>query len=71
MKLTIKSNGKIHKAKTIRVSKDNKDIHSIEIDFETSDIFSDLEFWLEDEQGNYCDHLGVNVSKRNKLQAHK
>ena len=65
MKLTIKTNSKFNNAKIIPVNEDNNEIYSIELDFEKSDIFSDLEFWLEDENENF------NVSKRNKLQAHK
>lgn len=68
MKLTIKSNGKLNKVKQ---NKYNKELESIEIDFDCSDTWSDLELWLNDEKGNYCDHIAVNVSKRNKLQAHK
>nr|DAK86230.1 MAG TPA: hypothetical protein [Caudoviricetes sp.] len=68
MKLEIKTNGKFNKAKINRI---NGKIESIEFDFEQSLIWSDLELWLGCEKGNYLDHMSINVSKRNKLQAHK
>lgn len=69
MKLTIKANNKITAAV---VKKDeNEEIYSIEIDFDPSYLWSDLEFWLENENGRYCDHIGLNVSKRQKMQTHK
>ena len=68
MKLIIKSNGKITKTKT---EKSKYGIESVNIDFEGSYVWSDLELWLEDDNGKYLDHLSLNVSKRNKLKAQK
>lgn len=71
MTFTIKSNGKITNARIIPRREGGGEIYSVEIDFEPPDLFSDLEFWLEDESGKYCDHAGMNISKRNKMQFHK
>ena len=68
MKITIKTNGKFHKAK---IQKENNEIYGIEFNFDKVYAWSDLEFYLEDEDGNYCDHMTLNVSKRNKLKAQK
>lgn len=68
MKLTIKANEKITSALVNKISRLNNDIYSIEIDFEKSYPWSDLEMWLEDENGNICDYAKMNVSKRNKMQ---
>lgn len=67
MKLTIGANNKITKVRKIGID----GIHRVILEFDTSDNWHDLEFWLEDEKGNFCDHLGLNVSKRKKLQASK
>lgn len=68
MKLEIKTNGKFNKAKINRI---NGKIESIEFDFDPSDYWSDLELWLGSKGADYLDHMAINVSKRNKLQAHK
>ena len=69
LKLTIKANGKILKTKT---SKDaNKQIDNIEIIFNTCDIWSDLELWLNNQNDEFLDHLAITISKRQKMQAHK
>lgn len=70
MKITIKANEKITNA-IIEKVKATGDICSVELDFDCSYLWSDLEIWLEDDNGKYCDHMALNVSKRNKLQAHK
>lgn len=82
MKLTIKANNKMNTATVKELERNgeelgtkttqiNGEIYSVEIDFDTSYLWSDLELWLEDENGNYCDHMRLNVSTRKKLQAHK
>ena len=83
MKLTIKANEKITAAiidkyrnaageyRGTKCTKINGDIYMIEFDFMPSYLWSDLEFWLEDENGNICDYAKMNVSKRNKMQFHK
>lgn len=82
MKITIKANEKIAKAIIkqfernaedvgTKATKIENEIYCIEIDFNCSYLWSDLELWLEDDNGNYLDHLCMNVSKRNKLQTHK
>ena len=82
MKLTIKANNKMNIATIKKLERNGEnvgtkttqrsgEIYSVEIDFDTAYLWSDLEFWLEDENGNYCDHMCLNVSTRKKLQAHK
>lgn len=82
MKITIKANEKITNAiiKELEERGDyiapkntecNGRIYSVEFDFLPSYLWSDLELWLEDDNGNYCDHLCLNVSKRQKMQTHK
>lgn len=82
MKLILKSNGKIISSQTEKFARSDEnistkkstvkgDIYAVEIDFEPCALFSDIEMWLEDENGEYCDHIALNVSKRKKLQAHK
>lgn len=82
MKITIKANEKITGAIIkefersgdnigIKTTQTNGEIYAIEIDFNCSYLWSDLEFWLEDENGNYCDHMALNVTKRSKMQTHK
>lgn len=70
MKITIKSNGKINKVKTIK----NVDgtIHAVVVDFTPSDIWSDLELWLNDSKSDdFLDYAKMNLSKRNKMQFSK
>lgn len=70
MKITIKSNGKINKVKTIK----NVDgtIHAIEFDFTPPDIWSDLELWLNDSKSDeFLDYAKMNLSKTNKMQFSK
>lgn len=82
MKLTIKANEKITAAlvdKLIRRgeyvgtkrTKVDGDIYMVEFEFMPSYLWSDLEFWLEDDNGEVCDYAKMNVSKRNKMQFHK
>ena len=68
MKLTIKANEKITSVLVRKVNRHSGDIYSIEFDFEKSYPWSDLEMWLDDENGNVCDYAKMNVSKRNKMQ---
>ena len=59
MKITIQSNGKINKVKTIK----NADgtIHSIEFDFTPASLFSDLEIWLNDSKNDdFLDYAKMN-----------
>lgn len=82
MKLSIKANEKITDALVNKIIRDDEGIHlekthvdgeiyMVEITFDRSYLWSDLEFWLEDENGHYCDHAKMNVSKRNKMQFSK
>lgn len=70
MKFTIKSNGKIN---DIKVSKrKDGEISSIEIDFTPADLWSDLEFWLnESETDKFLDYAKMNLGKRNKMKFYK
>lgn len=71
MKLAIKANNKIN---NIKVSKSDIDgeIKEIEIDFEPSCIWSDLEFWLTNsEVTTVFDYARMNISKRNKMKFSK
>ena len=82
MKLILKSNGELtgtlikefeRSGENVETKKTavEGEIYAVEIDFEPCALYSDLEIWLEDENGKYCDHLALNVSKRQKLLAHK
>ena len=67
MKITIKSNGEITKAKIHK--RPDGSIYSIEFDFIPPDLWSDLEIWLNDSQTDkYIDYAKMNLSKRNKMQ---
>lgn len=65
MIFTIKTNGKFNNLKTFKDA--NSDIYRIEIDFTPPEIFSDLEFWLEDRE-ILLDYAKMNLSKRNKMK---
>ncbi len=78
MKLTIKSNGTIH-AVNVEQKKiydpesdlpaDSDEVNSVEIDFTPSQLWSDFELWLEDDDGQkIIDYKKINLSRRNKLQ---
>ena len=82
MKLTIKSNGKITAAAVKEIERNgfnchcktnetSGEIYAIEIDFTPPALWSDLEMWLEDENGKLCDYAKMNISKRNKMQFSK
>ena len=86
MKITIKANESINETiinqllfngenvgnvQTKATSDENKKINQIEIDFSCSPIWSDLEIWLEDDNGKQCDYMRLNVSKTKKLKASK
>lgn len=82
MKITIKANEKITSAIIKELERNGEncgtktheisgDIYAVEINFECSYLWSDLEFWLENDGGEYKDHLCLNVSKREKMQTHK
>lgn len=71
MKLAVKANNKIN---NIKVSKSDIDgeIKEVEIDFEPSCIWSDLEFWLTDSKATTVfDYAKMNISKRNKMKFSK
>lgn len=71
MKITITANNKIN---NFKVSKPNIDgeIKEIEIDFEPSWPWSDLEFWLTDsEDTKVFDYTKMSISKRNKMKFSK
>lgn len=65
MIFTIKTNGKFNKVKINKCK--NGDIGAIEIDFTPPDLWSDLEFWLDDKEKVF-DYAKMNISKRNKMQ---
>ena len=68
MKLTIKTNGKFN---DIKINKDKQgNIHDIEIDFEPSNFYSDMEFWLENEE-KILDYAKMQLSKTNKMKFYK
>jgi hypothetical protein len=71
MKIIIKANEKITGAKIAPRKNGESEIYAVEIDFDCAYLWSDLEFWLESDDGKYCDHAAMNVSKRNKMQFHK
>jgi hypothetical protein len=71
MKLTIKVNEKITGARITPQINGENEVYAVEIDFDCSYLWSDLEFWLEDDSGERRDHAAMNVSKRNKMQFHK
>ena len=71
MRLTIKSNGKIINARIVPYTNENAEIHSVEVDYIPPDLWSDLEFWLEDENGKLCDYAKMNLSKRKKMKFSK
>lgn len=69
-KLKIQANNKI--SGVTHTLKPDGTIHQIEIDFTTSDIWSDLEMWLNNEQDNeFFDYIAFNISKRYKIKTHK
>lgn len=74
MKLTIATNGKFNDVKISRTHTEtgyNGEIYRIEIDFNPANFFSDLEFWLDDENKKLLDYAKMNLSKRNKMQFSK
>lgn len=68
MTITIRANNKIT---DVRIIQHDDDIYGVEIDFAQSHLYSDLEFWLDNDNGEYKDHMCLNVSKRQKMQTHK
>lgn len=74
MKLTLSTNGKFNNVKIIKTHTEsgyNGEIYKIEIDFNPATIFSDLEFWLDDDNKKLLDYAKMNLSKRNKMQFSK
>jgi hypothetical protein len=74
MKLTIKTNGKFNDIKIKRAYTEtgyNGEIYAVEIDFNPATFYSDLEFWLDDENKKLLDYAKMNLSKRNKMQFSK
>ena len=71
MTITIKANNKITDARIIKYTDGSGDVYAVEIDFDQSYLYSDLEFWLDNDNGEYKDHMCLNVSKREKMQTHK
>ena len=70
MKLQIAANNKINNVTTTKNA--NGDIVGLEIDFEPSYPWSDLEFWLTDsEEKTFFDYAKMNVGKRNKMKFSK
>ena len=69
MKLLIKANSGINGCK---ISK-NRDgsIEGVEIDFKKSDIWSDLEMWLDNDNGDYKDYAKMIISNRDKMKLYK
>lgn len=71
MKLSIKANNKIN---NINVSKSNinGEIKEIEIDFEPSYPWSDLEFWLTNSKATtVLDYTKMNITKFKKMKFSK
>lgn len=70
MKLSIKANNRIN---NIYVSKNiDGEIKEIEIDFEPSYPWSDLEFWLTNSDATkVLDYAKVNISKRGNMKFSK
>lgn len=70
MKLLLRANGKINEAK-IEKDKDGT-IYGVEIDFNPSDIWSDIEMWLNDSTtDDFIDYAKMYLSKRNKMKFYK
>ena len=70
MKLQIAANNKINSVSTTK--NDNGDVVGIEIDFEKSIPWSDLEFWLRNSEATTnLDYAKMNISKRNKMKFSK
>ena len=68
MKLTIKANNKINNVKVVKNSYNNQ-VESVVIDFELSDIWTDLELWLTEAiTEKYRDYAKLNVSERKKMK---
>lgn len=71
MTITIKANNQITDARIIKRDNGSGEVYAVEIDFDQSYLYSDLEFWLDNDNGEYKDHMCLNVSKREKMQTHK
>ena len=69
MKLLLKSNGTIHNV-SVNNNKDGT-IESVEIEFTPSQLYSDIEMWLDDNNEELVDYAKMNVGKKNKMIFHK
>lgn len=69
MKFLIQSNGKINDVNILK----NRDgsICEVAIDFTPPSLFSDLEFWLNTDDGEFIDYGKMCISRRNKMQFYK
>lgn len=68
MKFTIKTNGTFN---DIKISKDKQgNIHTIEIDYTPPNFYSDMEFWLENEE-KVLDYAKMRLSKTKKMKFYK
>ena len=71
MKLTITANSKINNINVSRLNLDGE-IKEIEIDFEPSYPWSDLEFWLTNSEGTIVlDYTKMNITKFKKMKFSK
>lgn len=71
MKLTITANSKINNINVSR-SNINGEIKEIEIDFEPSYPWSDLEFWLTNSEATIVlDYTKMNITKFKKMKFSK
>lgn len=75
MKLIIKSNGTLTSIQVNHeqyscddVIVETNNLSDIEINFTPSVLFSDLELWLEDDDGKLLDHKRINVTKKHKMK---
>ena len=64
MIFTIKTNGKVNDVKINK--RKNGEISSIEIDFMPPDLWSDFEFWLDNNE-KILDYAKMYIGKRNKM----
>ncbi len=68
MKFTIKTNGTFN---AIKINKDKQgNTRSIEIDYTPTVLYSDMEFWLENEE-KILDYAKMRLSKTKKMQFYK
>lgn len=67
MKLTIKANGGINNVE-FNKNTETGEIDDITIDFNTSNIWSDLELWLNNNNDDFLDYAKIIITKRKKMK---